>query len=218
MFSAILFDLDGLLIDSEAVFHRVEFELLTEVGVAQSVARDVLSELLGRDEKTGRAIMRERLPDVDLDALDGERMRRIAVADAQGFPIRPRVHDLLDALDRLRLPRAVATNSSHARAEHKLRRSGLRDRVQAVIGHDNVARPKPAPDVYQAAARALGMAPEACLAFEDSEPGAQAASAAGCTVVQVPNLAPTEGRHAHHVAHTVWEGAEVAGLVLPVPG
>lgn len=216
MFSAILFDLDGLLIDSEAVFHRVEHELLVEVGVAPALATSIMAELLGRDEPTGRAIMEARLPDIDLGALDGERARRIKAASAQGFPIRPRVHDLLDALDHLGLPRAVATNSSNARAQQKLHSSGLRARVHAVIGHDDVSAPKPAPDVYLAAAEALGMSARDCLAFEDSEPGAEAARAAGCTVVQVPNLAPTQGRHAHHVAETVWDGAVMAGLRLPV--
>lgn len=216
MYSAILFDLDGLLIDSEAVFHKIEIALLTEAGVDADLARALLSELVGRDEKTGRAILSERLPTIDLAALNAERTRRVQAAAAHGFPIRPRVHDLLDALDALNMPRAVATNSSNASARRKLTASGLLGRVQAVVGHDDVARPKPAPDVYAGAARALGVPPETCLAFEDSDLGAQAAHAAGCTVVQVPNLVPTEGRHAHHVAQTVWHGAELAGIRLPV--
>lgn len=215
MYAAILFDLDGLLIDSEAIFHAVEIELLREAGVEEARARAVLDALIGTDEPTGRVIMAERLPDVDLSALDATRFERISAAMAAGIPLRPRVLELLDALDALGVPRAVATNSSHTRAEHKLTITGLRDRVHAVVGQDMVARPKPAPDVYIAAAQALGVPVADCLAFEDSDTGARSAHAAGCTVVQVPNLVTTDGVFAHHVSETVWHGAHAAGLSLP---
>lgn len=215
MYSAILFDLDGLLIDSEAIFHAVELDLLREAGASEEAARAALNDLIGRDEATGSALLAERFPEIDRAAMAGPRRTRIKAAMAQGIPVRPRVFDLLDALDALRLPRAVATNSSHAGALRKLSDAGLDRRVDAVVGHDMVARPKPDPDVYTEAARLLGVPPSACLAFEDSELGAQAAHAAGCTVVQVPNLAPSVGRYAHHVAETVWHGALSAGLRLP---
>ncbi len=78
---------------------------------------------------------------------------------------------------------------------------------------DDVARAKPAPDPFLLAARLLGVDPQRCLAFEDSEPGAEAAFAAGMTVVQVPDIVPASGRFAHLVAPDLMAGARAIGLV-----
>jgi beta-phosphoglucomutase-like phosphatase (HAD superfamily) len=83
-----------------------------------------------------------------------------------------------------------------------------------VITLDDVTAAKPAPDPYLLAANKLGVAPARCLVFEDSEAGAEAAHRAGCRVVQVPDVVPSEGRWAHHLAPSLLEGALAAGLKL----
>ncbi len=83
-----------------------------------------------------------------------------------------------------------------------------------MITLDDVARPKPAPEPYLLAAERLGLPPARCLVFEDSETGAEAAHRAGCVVVQVPDVVPSEGRWAHHLAADLVAGARAAGLRL----
>ena len=95
---------------------------------------------------------------------------------------------LLDAVAELGLPMAIATSSGTVHALEKLRQAGVLERFKAVIGADQVVRPKPDPEVYLKAAGCLGADPRACLAVEDSEYGVRAAHAAGMTVIQVPDL------------------------------
>ena len=111
------------------------------------------------------------------------------------------------------LPCAVATSSRRASALRKLDLTGLAPHFATVVTFDCIASPKPAPDPYLEAARRLGIAPGRCIAFEDSDPGAAAAHAAGMTVVQVPDMAETTGPHAHHLAASLIEGARMAGLI-----
>lgn len=95
------------------------------------------------------------------------------------IPLRPGVHAFLDALDGMKLPRAIATNSYTARAEWKLERASLLHRFNAVVGADMVRHVKPAPDVYIEAANRLGLHPSDCVALDDSDLGVRAALAAG---------------------------------------
>jgi beta-phosphoglucomutase-like phosphatase (HAD superfamily) len=110
---------------------------------------------------------------------------------------------------------ALATSSRGEPAREKLEGADLLRHFRTVVTFDDVAAPKPAPDAYLLAAERLGVDPRRCLAFEDSETGARAAHAAGMTVVQVPDLHPTKGAHAHHVAPSLLEGAALAGLIVP---
>lgn len=214
MFDAVLFDLDGLLVDTEALLHQADLDLFAEIGVPKEVAAPFLAEITG----TVAAVIWERIaetfPQADVPAMKARRAALVDAAYAAGIPVIAGIPDVLDALDARGIPYAVATNSERDRALYKLTRTDLLERVQAVVAYDDVAAPKPAPDVYLAAARALGVAPDRCLAFDDSDTGVQAARAAGCCVVQVPNMQATDGRHAHFLARTVAEGARMAGLDL----
>jgi len=112
----------------------------------------------------------------------------MAVSQASPVPLKEGAIALLDAMARLGLPLAIATSSDTAHALEKLRQAGVLERFRAVIGADQVQRPKPDPSVYLKAAASLGADPRACLALEDSEYGVRAAHAAGMTVIQVPDL------------------------------
>ena len=105
-----------------------------------------------------------------------------------GVPLKPGVVELLDFLAGRGLPLAVATSAGRSTAEHHLGRAGLLDRFDAVATRDDVERPKPHPDVYLEAARRLGVAPERCIAFEDSNIGLSAAHAAGAMAFMVPDI------------------------------
>ncbi len=131
------------------------------------------------------------------------------------IPPMPGVDQLLAHLTQTAVPRAVATNSATASARAKLTNAGLHGHfhIDHVIGYDAVAMPKPAPDVFLAAAQRLGVAPDRCVAFEDSETGVAAALAAGMTVVHVPDMAPPRDNGAHHRALSILEGARACGLI-----
>lgn len=214
MFDAVLFDLDGLLVDTEALLHTADLQLFAEIGVDHDVADAFLAEVTGTVETEIWKLVADRFPQADIARMKQRRQALVDTAYAAGIPVIAGIEGVLDDLDALGMPRAVATNSNRDRAQYKLRRSGLEGRFGAVVAYDDVARPKPAPDVYIAAAKALGTAPERCLAFDDSDTGVRAAKAAGCTVVQVPNMQRSDGRYADFVAASVREGAALAGLDL----
>jgi HAD superfamily hydrolase (TIGR01509 family) len=100
----------------------------------------------------------------------------------------PGAVELLEALRASGVPVGLATNSGREFATRALRAAGIYDRFDAVVSAEDVARPKPAPDVYVAAAEAIGAEPGECVALEDSETGVTAAKAAGMTVIVVPSF------------------------------
>ncbi|NIE67100.1 HAD family phosphatase [Burkholderia sp. Ax-1719] len=176
---ALICDCDGVLIDSEAVAASVLVRELEARWPGAAVA-PVLMPLLGqRIERvlggTGDALGRS------LTAADVDAIRAVAEREAAEAPLFPGVTDALDAIA---LPKACASNSYTAVVRRVLARTGLArffgDRIYCA---DIVAKPKPAPDVYLAAAQGLGVAPQACIVVEDSVTGVSAARAAGMTVL-----------------------------------
>ncbi|TNC63913.1 HAD family hydrolase [Rubellimicrobium roseum] len=211
-FDAVIFDLDGTLIDTEALCNLAGVEACANLGLPVSLA--FFESLAGIDDRTRARLIEEHTGSpvefgaflAEWDTLCTERFR-------QGIPIKPGAREILDRLADAGLPLALATSSRRGPAEEKLEFTGLRRHFRTVVTFDDVAAPKPAPDAYLLAAERLGVAPRRCLAFEDSETGARSAHAAGLTVVQVPDLHPTKGAHAHHVAPSLLEGAALAGLL-----
>ncbi|MFE3836212.1 HAD family hydrolase [Pseudogemmobacter sonorensis] len=209
MFDALLFDLDGTLVDTESIALRTGPEAFARHGLAVDEA--FLHRLVGRDEPSSRAILAEAFPAADLDALRRDWNAAFALGIEAGLPLKPGVLDLLAATDGY--PRAIVTSSGRPGALRKLELVGLADRFELVIALQDVPAPKPDPAPYLLAAARLGLPPARCLVFEDSETGAEAGSRAGCTVVQVPDVLPTGGRWAHHVATDLIAGAQAAGLL-----
>jgi HAD superfamily hydrolase (TIGR01509 family) len=110
-----------------------------------------------------------------------------------GIALKAGVVEILDALDALGMPRAIATSSPHASVEHSLRPHGLPARFNAIVARGDYPRGKPAPDPFLTAAERLGADPADCLALEDSHNGVRAAHAAGMMTIMVPDLLdPTE--------------------------
>jgi HAD superfamily hydrolase (TIGR01509 family) len=113
-----------------------------------------------------------------------------AIVAAEGISLKPGLDDILDLLEEHGIATAVATSTRRERARAKLDHVGLLHRFAALVGGDEVTRGKPAPDIFIAAAKRLGVAPRDCIVLEDSEPGIIAAVAAGMTPVMVPDLHP----------------------------
>ena len=208
MFDAILFDLDGTLIDTESLALAAGMAAFTALG--HPVDEAFMHSLVGVDlPSAGRRIAAAH-PALDTAALNSLWQQGFQAAMANGLPLKPGVEMLLAA--RL-LPMAIVTSSGRAEAHHKLNLTGIAGAFAHVITVDDVQAAKPAPDPYLLAAARLGVQPSRCLVFEDSETGAESAFRAGCTVVQIPDVVPSTGRWAHHLAVDLMAGARLAGLI-----
>ena len=185
---AVIFDMDGLLIDSERAILDSWRETATAqsldlddslwfsmVGLHEAGCAELLDGLLGA-ERAGRLTLQCKL---DYD-------RKVE----QGLPLKADARELLRDLSERGIPLAVATSTRGERARIKLARSGIDGYFAQVVTSSDVTHAKPAPDIYLLAAQRLGTPPEECIALEDSEFGVRAASAAGMRVIQVPDLVP----------------------------
>jgi HAD superfamily hydrolase (TIGR01509 family) len=216
-FDAVIFDLDGTLIDTEALCNA------TGVAACRALGHDVLlsffKTLAGiHDAERTRLLSRFVGQPIEPGAFYRVWDDLCTQVFAAGIPHKPGAIDLLQRIGGMGLPVAIATSSRRAPAMEKITLAGFGPLIRSIVTFDCIARPKPAPDAYLEAAKRLGADPTRCLAFEDSDPGAQAAWDAGMTVVQVPDIASTKGRHAHHVAATLLQGAAAAGLLHGVTG
>lgn len=208
MYDALFFDLDGTLIDTETIALATGMAAFAAHGHAVDEA--FMHGLVGKDEPTAGRLIRAAMPHADLDAVHRHWREGFAAGVDRGLDLKPGAADLLAAL---RQPLAIVTSTGRAGAHRKLAIAGIAEAFTHVVTLDDVTAPKPAPDPYLLAASLFGFAPERCLVFEDSETGAEAAHRAGCTVVQVPDVVPSQGRWAHHLAPDLLTGARMAGLI-----
>lgn len=187
-FDAVIFDMDGLLLDSETLalsaFEKTcaRFEL--------GDLSHVFKSLIGTNTVLGKALLKQGLAgimDDEMFSADWQENYR-AVTEDVPVPLMPGVREFLMHTAALNTPMAVATSSQTAHAKNKLSNAGILDYFRHIIGGDQVGQSKPAPDIYLRAASALSVDPVKCLALEDSANGVRAAVAAGMTVVQIPDL------------------------------
>ena len=213
VFKAVIFDMDGLLLDTEQVYFAGYRDARTAMGLAAH--DDGFLELIGLPLPAGRPLLHAHLgpaTDAFLEQWDHE----ISQLMTDKIPAKPGVRAVMTQLQARRIPYAIATSTYTQRAHAHLARAGLDDLFTTVIGGDQVQNGKPAPDIYLAAAQALGVDPTDCAAFEDSENGVRAAVAAGMTTVQVPDIKPPSAdllQLGHHVADTLLAGARHLKLI-----
>ncbi len=184
---AAIFDLDGLLLDTERTAREAWVQVAAESDV--SIPDALVASMVGRRIPDIIALLAEYVGSAEHAShlMARSHVHYEAIVDARPVDVKAGAHELFDALDAMGIPRAIATSSKRQYFAHKTRASGLPERVRAVVCGDEVEHGKPAPDIYLAAAEALGIEPKACLAFEDSGPGIASASSAGMLAVLVPD-------------------------------
>jgi len=184
---AVVFDMDGLMIDSERVSIACWNEAALELAVP--LPEGFFLRMVGMGDADCRRLLEQHVDDnVLLDALFARSFDLYEARTQQGLPLRPGIMELLELLKAHAIPRAVATSTRQPRANRKLAAAGLLPFFDVVVTASDVAHPKPAPDIYLLAAQRLGQVPARCLALEDSPAGVRAALAAGLTAIQVPDL------------------------------
>jgi beta-phosphoglucomutase-like phosphatase (HAD superfamily) len=191
---AVLFDLDGVIVDSEPWWYAVRVEWSAARGLTWT--EDDNRACMGRNSRDWARIMQERLR-LDLTLPQIERVIMDALVEKYAHEPAPRVPGAVEAVGRIaaEIPSAIASSAHPAVIRAALRSVGLAECFRVIISADDVPSGKPAPDVYLEAARRLGVPPERCLVVEDSLNGVLAGRAAGMTVVLVPNpsFLPGEG-------------------------
>jgi HAD superfamily hydrolase (TIGR01509 family) len=191
-FDLLICDCDGVIIDSEIICERILAAALGEAYRGRDLA-PVLAGSFGLQitDILERVAMHlgEGLPEAFLESLDREIVAALHHEAAA-------IEGVREALERIELPVAIASNSSPEWIELSVARAGLAQRVgPAIFSADRVAQPKPAPDVYLLAAREMGVAPARCLVVEDSRSGVTAARAAGMAVIGFLGASHIPPRH-----------------------
>ncbi|MCS7080631.1 MAG: HAD family phosphatase [Chloracidobacterium sp.] len=212
-FAAIIFDMDGLLIDTESLYCRSWQRAAADCGF--TITPTFYGRLVGRSRADALQIVLDHFGDsVPMPAFHERVLYYENVYFAEEpIPVKPGVWEMLAKVDELRLPKALATSTQRPAAKARLARTGLDRRFPVTVTGDEAARPKPSPDIYLVACAKLGVAPERVLAFEDSDPGVSAAHAAGVTVVMIPDFkAPS--REAQQLAARIFPSLTEALLHL----
>lgn len=217
-FRAIVFDMDGLMVDSEPLSRQAWDEFLRPYGGHISDAMQ--SQIIGLRADVSAPLIREAFAiPLSVPEIIAQRAAIYARIRAQGVPVMPGLAELQAAIAARNIPWAVASSSGCRHVQEILAQLRLAESVYATACGDEVAHGKPAPDLYLLAAARLGIDPADCLALEDSAPGSQAAVAAGMTVIAIPNghTVGTDFSHAHAVYASLHEVTarldEIVGIV-----
>ncbi len=214
---AVILDMDGLMLDTEPIYRAAWQHAARHLGFELDDA--TYARFVGRPSSAcERELQTHFGADFPLDRFRADWMDawRARVYDV-GIAIKPGLLALLAALEKRGVPVAIATSSTSDDADMSLRCTGLLGRFGVVVTGDQVQCGKPAPDIYLECARRLERLPSECLAIEDSDTGVVAASRAGMTVLQIPDLAPPSDasrRVAFRILHNLFEAHDVIVTLL----
>lgn len=186
--NAVIFDMDGVLIDSE----RISFQCFQEVFKEYSYKIDepFYLKLIGRNVKSIKVIMEEEYgADFPFDIIYRKKADLAReVTDKNGVIVKPGVHELLDYLNEENYKIAVASSTRKERVLELLEEAKIKEKVDYIIGGDQVENSKPNPEIFLKAAKGLDIKPENCMVIEDSDAGITAAHAAKMIGIHVPDM------------------------------
>ena len=188
----ILFDMDGLVLDSEILYTRFWREAAAALGYHMTAEQSLGMRSLGKS--LGQPYLESLFgPSVDYTTMRNKRIELMgAFVDEHGVELKPGILELMDFLNEKGIPAAITSSSPIPRIRKFLSPYGLDSRFAALCSGRDVPKGKPAPDIYLAGAKALNLPPENCLALEDAPAGIESAYRAGCLAVMVPDLDPPD--------------------------
>ncbi|KJF73406.1 HAD family hydrolase [Agrobacterium arsenijevicii] len=213
---AVVFDMDGLLIESETLYRDSFLAASDEGGHGMRV--ETYQKVCGSpwDVITG-TIFADYGADFPIDTFRDAWLRHLAVLMAEGVALKPGVVEILDLLDRLDIRRAIATSSRHDSVTRHLGPYDLLKRFDTIVARGDYAEPKPSPMPYLTAAKRLDIEPGRCLALEDSWHGVRSASSAGMMTIMVPDVAPPTDEMRGKCIAVSSDLHAVAGLLQKAP-
>jgi len=211
---AVIFDNDGLLLDTESVWTRAEQDLFERRGTEFTPGDK--RELVGTSAEIAGGVLERRLGEPGRAADLIEELNALVVAELEhGVEAMIGARELLASLRERGTPIGLVSNSPLVFVERSLQLAGFEDHFDVVLSAHEVAAPKPAPDPYLEACRRLGVVPgPAVVALEDSPTGVAAARAAGLTVIGVPSIEGVALAEAHHLAESLLDGVIATRLAL----
>ena len=187
---AVVFDVDGVLFDTERLTQQTWLTASRELGWPQ--VGEAYLEFVGQN----RADIHQKMVDLFGEEFPREHFMRTcssysqARMEREGVPMKPGVREILDFLKDRNIPTALATTTSGERPARRMEMTGLGPYFSAIVTGDQVEHSKPDPEIYLRACRALGVSPEQAVAVEDSRNGILSAHGAGMQVIMVPDMIP----------------------------
>lgn len=193
MIEAVLFDMDGLMFDTERMYQKAWLQAGRQMGVPMEP--EIVDRLRGRNREGCARVCREVFgEEFDFDAMRTAcRALMARWIEEDGLPVKPGLYELLAELERRGIPAVLATSTTRDSAWGHLQRAKVNRYFLGAVCGDEVSHSKPDPEVFLKAAALAGKDPARCMVLEDSPAGVRAGAAAGCFTVMVPDLtAPDE--------------------------
>ncbi|MGH8000837.1 MAG: HAD family hydrolase [Brasilonema sp.] len=191
-FKAAIFDMDGLLFDTESIARWAWKKALENhgYGMSEDLFNDLYKEFIGRDLSWREKFLKRRYSaSFPFESVKAE---RIEIGDdreiQEGLPVKPGALELLNQLNALGVILGLGTGTSLVRTIRRLTSAGIYQNFATIVTSENVAQGKPAPDIFLEVSRRIDVAPQECVVFEDSYVGVEAASSAGMCTIMVPDL------------------------------
>ena len=210
---AIIFDMDGLMLDSQRIATETWKKAVTSFGYC--LTDEINLSLIGRTMPDTNEILQSAFGS-DFPVNEVRLLAEKAFSDLtkdSGIPVKKGLRELLDFLEQRHLKTAVATSTARYYCLHNLQRSDLADRFKVIVCGDEVARGKPAPDLFLRASELLDVVPESCVVLEDSYAGVRAAYNAKMIPIMVPDLKEADDEM-RALAHAVVSDLDAAKDVI----